>query len=72
MTDHRDDHRDTDRTTTVVTERRGGGGTIALAIVLLLIVVLLFVFRNEIFGGGSVSSVPEKVNVDVNVPGTKS
>ncbi|MDP9412968.1 MAG: hypothetical protein M3Q08_02530 [Pseudomonadota bacterium] len=65
------DDRDTERNTTVVhTERRGGGGTIALAIVLLLILVLLFVFRNDIFGGG-VSSVPEKVDVEVSVPGTK-
>jgi hypothetical protein len=66
------DHRDTEHHTTVVeTGRRGGGGTIALAIVLLLLVVLLFAFRNEIFGGGA-TSVPEKVNVDVSLPDTKS
>ncbi len=66
------DNRDTDRHTTVVqTERRGGGGTIALAIVLLLIVVLLFVFWSDIFGG-SVSNVPEKIDVEVSVPGTKT
>jgi hypothetical protein len=69
MADDRDTNHTTERTTVVHTEKRsGGGGTIALVVLILLVLLGLFMFRDQLFGGGT--DVPEKIDVDISTNGS--
>lgn len=64
MTDDR--NRPVEHTTVVTTERRSGGSTLAVVVIVLLALLLLFLFRGQIFGGGTTVEVPDKIDVSVN------
>jgi hypothetical protein len=63
MDEDRDTNRVTERTTVVHTEGRsgGGGGTIALVVLVLLLLLAGYMFRDQLFGGGTA----EKIDVDI-------
>ena len=72
MADHNNDgvddtNRTVERTTIVETDRGGGGGTIAVVVLILALALLAFLFRDQLFGGGTKTEieVPDSINVNV-------
>jgi hypothetical protein len=64
MADERDND---DRVTIIETGGGGGGGVLAVVLLVIVVLVLLFLFRDQLGFGGEAISIPDKVEVDVNV-----
>lgn len=57
---------DGEKTTIVETGGGGGGGVLAVVILIIVVLVLLYLFRGQLGLGGATTTVPDKIDVNIN------
>jgi hypothetical protein len=63
MADERDP---VEHTTIIETDRGGNGGVVAVVVLVIIVLGLLFLFRSQLGLTGAATSVPSKIDVNVN------
>lgn len=61
-----DEREPVEHTTIIENDRSGNGGVVAVVVLVIIVLALLFLFRDKLGLSGASTSVPDKIDINVN------